>query len=526
MDSIAIDTIEEIQLLHDSGVAVSIKQHVREAAEANDVAFEGLYKAVRRNSAYESIRSREHGNRLLSDLEEALTVSSFITMDRMKRPLTRPGALVMMATMWKRTFSAQHLRGLLQRNKKFVRIKQGKVVTKGRTDPNNIRELEWFCDQFELVQQRHEITAKNLLNLDEIRVSISRDGVSAVNVISSNDRSGGNIAMTVDQTTLTLLPVVSAAGECLAVYIVVRKVMKEEERKSDAPTTIHVVGDEPPNRRVSRRRKHPWRYFYAVTATGNINSDLYLEIMKHYSTVWSTAHPGLHAFVLMDRLHAHTDPTTVAELAKRNVFTLLFNANASLYIQPLDGVVFSVLKRVFRANVRTYVLEDSMCDESDCSPVYHAAYDAMDKAFQKNVIIAAFRDRGIWPWRRDVVMKNALQWIKAARPSESVEERGQFIASVADAAVKLAHARTSARKASRRRSSVRTAKGKPVTWEQIKEEEDSKKDEQKEKVVTREAREQQRKVNKERKEQEKAERAQAAAEKRKERAACGGEGAC
>lgn len=51
--------------------------------------------------------------------------------------------------------------------------------------------------------------------------------------------------MTVDQTTLTLLPVVSAAGECLAVYIVVRKVMKEEERKSDAPTTIHVVGDEP-----------------------------------------------------------------------------------------------------------------------------------------------------------------------------------------------------------------------------------------------------------------------------------------
>jgi len=139
----------------------------------------------------------------------------------------------------------------------------------------------------------------------------------------------------------------------------------------------------------------------------------------------------------MDRLHAHTDPTTVAKLAKRNVFTLLFNANASLYIQPLDGVVFSVLKRVFRANVWTYVLEDSMCDESDCSPVYHAAYDAMDKAFQKNVIIAAFRDRGIWPWRRDVVMNNALQWIKAARPSESVEERGQFIASVADAAVKL-----------------------------------------------------------------------------------------
>ena len=233
--------------------------------------------------------------------------------------------------------------------------------------------------------------------------------------------------MTVDQTTLTLLPVVSAAGECLAVYIVVRKVMKEEERKSDAPTTIHVVGDEPPNRRVSRRRKHPWRYFYAVTATGNINSDLYLEIMKHYSAVWSTAHPGLHAFVLMDRLHAHTDPTTVAELAKRNVFTLLFNANASLYIQPLDGVVFSVLKRVFRANVRTYVLEDSMCDESDCSPVYHAAYDAMDKAFQKNVIIAAFRDRGIWPWRRDVVMKNALQWIKAARPSESVEDAGSSL---------------------------------------------------------------------------------------------------
>ena len=153
MDSIAIDTIEEIQLLHDSGVAVSIKQHVREAAEANDVAFEGLYKAVRRNSAYESIRSREHGNRLLSDLEEALTVSSFITMDRMKRPLTRPGALAMMATMWKRTFSAQHLRGLLQRNKKFVRIKQGKVVTKGRTDPNNIRELEWFCDQFELMRR-------------------------------------------------------------------------------------------------------------------------------------------------------------------------------------------------------------------------------------------------------------------------------------------------------------------------------------------------------------------------------------
>ena len=152
MDSIAIDTIEEIQLLHDSGVAVSIKQHVREAAEANDVAFEGLYKAVRRNSAYESIRSREHGNRLLSDLEEALTVSSFITMDRMKPPLTRPGALVMMATMWKRTFSARHLSGLLQRNKKcLAHQKQGKVVTKRRADQTTFMNWsdQWYCDQFE-----------------------------------------------------------------------------------------------------------------------------------------------------------------------------------------------------------------------------------------------------------------------------------------------------------------------------------------------------------------------------------------
>merc|ERR1719378_501611 len=123
----------------------------------------------------------------------------------------------------------------------------------------------------------------------------------------------------------------------------------------------------------------------------------------------------------MDRLHAHTDPATVAELAKRNVFTLLFNANASLlYSRWMEWC--SPYLSEFRANVWSYVLEDSMCDESDCSPVHHAAYDAIDKVFQKNVIIAAFRDRGIWPWRRDVVMKNALQWIKAARPSESVED--------------------------------------------------------------------------------------------------------
>ena len=121
------------------------------------------------------------------------------------------------------------------------------------------------------------------------------------------------------------------------------------------------------------------------------------------------------------------------------------------------------MKRKFRDNVWEYTLEDSMSGESDSSHVFHAAYNAMDQAFQKKVIVAAFRDRGIWPWRRDVVMKNALEWTKALGTTHSAEERGQFISNVVDAAVEQSQARSSARKESRTRAGVKARRGKPVT---------------------------------------------------------------
>ena len=84
----------------------------------------------------------------------------------------------------------------------------------------------------------------------------------------------------------------SAAGECLAVYIILRNpessssgaASSEEgaERGGDE-VELDVVLDVPPIGQVTRSSRRSWSYYYLTATTGYLDSATFYNILKHWA---------------------------------------------------------------------------------------------------------------------------------------------------------------------------------------------------------------------------------------------------
>jgi hypothetical protein len=353
-------------------------------------------------------------------------------------------------------------------------VKKGKVVKLDRVIPERYDDALHFCEEFSNLLETSGVSDINLHNVDEIRLSMDRGRSLHADVIAGHDRTTANVALGVDSTTLTALPVVSARGECLCVYLILRKPgdtrsapsSSEEEPHSEADEVeVNVVLDVPQSGRLLRSDKRSWSYFYLVTSTGMIDSDTFRVIMLHWAGLWSTRYPGLYAYVVMDRLPAHLNPSTVMELARRRVFSYFFNGQASHYIQPLDGQVFARLKQVFRGQVLSYAIDAARAG-TRCDAVFNATYDALAAALQPKIIQKSFADRGIWPWDPEIILANAAKWHLAAG-AEVDEGLSTIVDNICDAAVQKSRARVQRTAENRTPSRVKPGSAAPESHDEL-----------------------------------------------------------
>ena len=81
--------IEAMLTAHGHGEAVNRAQWIRRCADDEGLHEETLIKAVKRHELFPSLKVLSHGNRLLSDVEELMSVSVLVSLDRMKKAPTR-----------------------------------------------------------------------------------------------------------------------------------------------------------------------------------------------------------------------------------------------------------------------------------------------------------------------------------------------------------------------------------------------------------------------------------------------------
>ena len=175
------------------------------------------------------------------------------------------------------------------------------------------------------------------------------------------------------------------------------------------------------DRRSERLSDSPWPYYYVVTKTGYLDDNSYVEVMRAFADLWEQQHPGLWCYILADQLNCHKKPKIVEEMALRHIFTVSFAPNTLHFVQPLDGLVLATLKKVFRQVLSELGLDAALNDGPAGPFVFHAMYTACEKAFKSKIITKSFRDRGVWPFNRDIIQTRCASGSTSARRHQPEE---------------------------------------------------------------------------------------------------------
>lgn len=204
-----------------------------------------------------------------------------------------------------------------------------------------------------------------------------------------------------------VVPFVDAAGRCLAVFII----LKSSRGDAESPTaTVNVILHAPPERRAARLSEAPWAYYYVVTNTGYNSTEVYESMMDTFTALWTLHHPGLACLLVCDQLECHRNPAIVARLCKSMIYVCLFAANTSHFLQPLDGHVFALFKRLFRLHIAEMTIMAAVDSELRTGLIFHAVYEALECSLTPKVITASWSSRGVVPFDRDLIMAAARSW--------------------------------------------------------------------------------------------------------------------
>ena len=85
--------------------------------------------------------------------------------------------------------------------------------------------------------------------------------------------------------------------------------------------------------------------YYVFNKTGAMNSDLFLEIIKHFTKPFNDNHPKLNFLLLLDNPVAHSGADASSWAKAHNLDMLFFPPHTSHFLQPLDQTFFSRFKQ-------------------------------------------------------------------------------------------------------------------------------------------------------------------------------------
>lgn len=435
--------------------SVRFRIFARNYASSHGLNDRSLWEYVRQ---FQDRPRTEHPLQALSSTQETLIACAALIRAHRKLAL-RPADLVRTASdFFGVPVSRMWAKAAVRRQSGILRLAQGKIVTKGRVSVPMMADVSEFVEVFERLCKQFPITSDTLINVDETRVSASRDGETGYQVVAALNKEDYNVSITIDTTTLSLLPFVTAGGRCLMVAIVVKG---KNFTKSEEQCDFHFVADQGPTRSSRRVSAAPWSYCYCVTKTGYINRQAYLACLRKFAELWQLHHPGLWCYVLADQLQVHKDAAIVKEMMGKKIFFLYFAKNSTHFLQPLDGDIFAAFKAKFRNELQRLLYDAAASGSPAKGLVFIAVYLALEHAMVPQTIRRAWRVRGIWPFDRDMILKAAERWVNKVTSAADK----QLTSSKAAEVDKIIHATAAASAdrlaAARRRVSDFGASGEP-----------------------------------------------------------------
>ena len=224
-ETMDFDTVEET-IIHELLLAIGDEEYYPLVAKIKGFAHKYHYNrhsietACRRHRQF--IQQNQHGNRIMDDAEELHLATLVVLMSRLKVPIFKNELCRLIEAEFHRRVTKSFVNQFLKRWGHVIKMTKGKKITKQRVTEGVMDELIDFCNKFEFLIEHHDVQAKNLVNVDESRVAMGRDGSLPLSVLCARDRSGGNCKMQFCAASASVIPFVSAMGEIVCIFIVVK----------------------------------------------------------------------------------------------------------------------------------------------------------------------------------------------------------------------------------------------------------------------------------------------------------------
>lgn len=119
--------------------------------------------------------------------------------------------------------------------------------------------------------------------------------------------------------------------------------------------------------------------------------------------------------IFADRPACHDSIETLTSLYERDVHLLWFVADTSQVFQPLDGSPYAVMKKNLRKARDDEYLRRSITKEDATQVIAEISPFVERESFTKEIVISGFKDRGIWPFDKELILERARKEFKKSK---------------------------------------------------------------------------------------------------------------
>jgi len=160
---------------------------------------------------------------------------------------------------------------------------------------------------------------------------------------------------------------------------------------------------------------------YAKTDRGFMTQELFGLALNKVVDLVRESHPDAPILIFADRPQCHNSNELVISLrTERDAHLLWFPANTSQVIQPLDGQPYATMKTLLKQERDDVLLRRTLCGEKLTQVVAEISPEVERRAFTPDVIKGGFKDRGVWPFDAELILKRSAEEFVRAPCSSSV----------------------------------------------------------------------------------------------------------
>jgi len=345
----------------------------------------GINEKTLRSQYYRSCpKQKGHPDKKLSPEQETSLLITLVAFSENNEGLTPREVIKVVKDGYGIDVSRTWVHRFLEKNKEQIRRRKPMVCSKAR---NKVADDTLIFRYVNSLLRMHAITSfgpHQIVNYDESRLYVGPDCIKYSRILEASWKmKPQKVVDSGKSETGSVLPFITASGEIVFVAVVTKPLGER--------STISISEELGANSRTTV----PHKVYY--TDTSYVNSDLFERILNDFAKEWEARYPGLHCLVIGDNLSVHEDIDMRNKMLGRGLHMLFLPPNTTHWSQPLDIILFGLLKKAARTLVTNRNYINRLSSTKTTYSLVEVALRAIQSAFTQKAIRKAFRESGVWP---------------------------------------------------------------------------------------------------------------------------------